>query len=108
VKDHYSLTCFYLIESIRLDKTKNKQKYFKNPGTDNTGLQVSSNCQIFPIKPIHYGKVVKVENQLEKFDSLVQLYVLLTVSATVKASEKSNSTIYSSRGLLCCQGQKKE
>jgi hypothetical protein len=33
-----------------------------------TASQVSTNCQIFPIVSVLYGKVNKVQNLLEKFD----------------------------------------
>jgi hypothetical protein len=36
-----------------------------------TAGQVSTNCQIFPIKSVLYDKVNKVENLLVKFDSFV-------------------------------------
>jgi hypothetical protein len=45
-----------------------------------TALQVSTNCQIFPIESELYGKDNIVENLLMKFDSFVQSDVLLKVN----------------------------
>jgi hypothetical protein len=44
-----------------------------------TAWQVSTKCQIFPIKSVRYNKVNKVENLLENIDSVVYSDVLLTV-----------------------------
>jgi hypothetical protein len=40
------------------------------------------NSQIFQIKFALYGKVIKIENELEKLDSFEQYDVLLTVQST--------------------------
>jgi hypothetical protein len=39
---------------------------------------------MFSIKSVFYGKAIKIENQLKKFYSFVQIDMLLTVHSTAR------------------------
>jgi hypothetical protein len=45
--------------------------------------QQHNRCQIFRSKSVIYGEVIKVVNEVEKFDSFVQPDVLLVVKSTI-------------------------
>jgi hypothetical protein len=44
-------------------------------------------CWLLPIKSVLYGKVIEIENQLDKFDSFGQPDVLLIVPASSNGRE---------------------